>query len=1055
MSENGSVLSRAELVTLVERASNLEERIHGPFVPVDTGVDALVERRLERWRMAVAKGDDAAFQRYLEWRGLDPDRARRVLGAVRWAGGETLPAWAGEVNAVLALLGDPVAPSDAEAAGSVFAPFVARVEAMLRADVVADPAIVSPGVFGELAGALLAWLRVLAGPTLDAELTFRASGLTAATRGQDRAAPLEEFARHLASGGWRELLLEYPALARLLGTAMSNVRSAMRAFLTRFLTDRPAIVETIFSGEDPGALTGVHTRLSDPHNGGQTAIGLVFANGAKLIYKPRSCGLEAAYFDLLAWMNAGGCPVPFRVLRVLDRRSHGWVEWVEHAPCRDAGELRRFAASAGAVLAVAHLLQMNDLHAENLIASGPDAVLVDLETAAAPEALPLSGADAEGAASAAGEALAASVLRSSLLPSEMELAGRPHEIGALVALTGRPPLDPRASPVPLPAEPGEPLPLPVPPAESVEIVAEAFASVYRWLLGRREALLADGGPLAAFGALPVRLVFRNTSVYHAVALRSFQAAALRDGVDRSLELEVLNRPLRHHAGPPPQFPVFRAEVESLERLDVPYFDARTDGDTVVCGDGTVVGGCLRGASYRRVVDRFRAWGESDLALQLDLIRISLAGRGVGALHERGPLEAGHGAGDDAATPPGREPDRDALIGHAAGIVAALRARALAAGDGTVAWVGPVVVPGRSGVRPALLPLGLEDGVGGVVLFLAGFAALTGDGDARRLAGAAWRWIDCLARQESTSVHWPLDAVGSAVYALVRAGELLDDGEPISIAGRMAARWLMGGASSAGGAGAGAGGEAAAAHAVPIVHGLLALAEHGERPGCVDAAVAWGRVAAAAALRGPEPPDVRGDAGVALALARVFRATGDTGALLAAVAAAGRVADRLEATGAACRSAHAGSAVILALELAGRAPDARLVDVATAAARLQGDAVDTLCCGTAGRVDALISLGRLLGDPGLHGVATRRAGHLLGGTGPCDVRPTAPSGGTGEAGGPARHGRRAGHVRPPLRFHPGIPPILWSPALLHGAAGIGYVLLRLAAPATLPAVTLWE
>jgi len=120
--------------------------------------------------------------------------------------------------------------------------------------------------------------------------------------------------------------------------------------------------------------------LSDPHHGGRSVIALRFNSGFKLIYKPRNLGLDVAYGGLLEWLNGRGVRWPFKVLKVLNRGTHGWIEFVEHHPCETKGEAENYHRRAGMLLYLLHVLEGTDCHCENLIACGDHPVLVDLET---------------------------------------------------------------------------------------------------------------------------------------------------------------------------------------------------------------------------------------------------------------------------------------------------------------------------------------------------------------------------------------------------------------------------------------------------------------------------------------------------------------------------------------------------------------------------------------------------------------------------------------------------------------------------------------------------
>ena len=79
-------------------------------------------------------------------------------------------------------------------------------------------------------------------------------------------------------------------------------------------------------------------------------------------------------------LNEQGAPLPFKVLKVLDRSTHGWVEFVEHLPCRDRDEARRYYERAGMLLSLFYVLEGTDCHHQNIIASGEYPVLIDAET---------------------------------------------------------------------------------------------------------------------------------------------------------------------------------------------------------------------------------------------------------------------------------------------------------------------------------------------------------------------------------------------------------------------------------------------------------------------------------------------------------------------------------------------------------------------------------------------------------------------------------------------------------------------------------------------------
>src|SRR5262249_996799 len=140
---------------------------------------------------------------------------------------------------------------------------------------------------------------------------------------------------------------------------------------------------------------------------------------------------------------------------------------------------------------------------------------------------------------------------------------------------------------------------------------------------RRDALLARDGPIGAFRGRPVRFVFRDTRMYGELLRAAGEPHCLRDGRDRSLQLDVLARLLCRESANPGLWPLVAAERAALEQSDIPVFTTRTDARHV---DLTPAGGLEPGferSSYDAVVDRLRTLDDADLRRQVQTIRLTL------------------------------------------------------------------------------------------------------------------------------------------------------------------------------------------------------------------------------------------------------------------------------------------------------------------------------------------------------------------------------------------------------------------------------------------------
>ena len=168
----------------------------------------------------------------------------------------------------------------------------------------------------------------------------------------------------------------------------------------------------------PGLLTGINAGAGDRHRQGRSVIIASFTSGAKVVYKPRSLAVDVHFQELLHWVDERGHHPPFRRARIIDRGTHGWVEFVGAEGCSIARKVRRFYRRQGGYLALLHVLRGTDFHHENLVAAGEHPVLVDVEALYHPELFAMEPA-AEGT-------LRASVLAVGLLPCSRR-AGRSTE----------------------------------------------------------------------------------------------------------------------------------------------------------------------------------------------------------------------------------------------------------------------------------------------------------------------------------------------------------------------------------------------------------------------------------------------------------------------------------------------------------------------------------------------------------------------------------------------------------------------------------------------------
>lgn len=532
------------------------------------------------------------------------------------------------------------------------------------------------------------------------------------------------------------ILSEYPVLARQVVTYLERWACFATEFLGHLCADWDDLRRAFGLGEE-SVLSGLSGNAGDQHRGGRSVLILELGR-SKLVYKPRSLSADIHFQQLLKWLNQRGDHPPFRTLEILDRGSHGWVEFVEAGTCNSEEEVRRFYERQGGYLALLYALQATDFHFENLIASGEHPVLIDLESILQPRLAPTDQGDSDFVAV---NLMGQSVLRVGMLPQRLWGEGESEgvDISGLASVAGQ--LTPRG--VPFWESPGTdemrfsrrrmPIPgkdnRPTLDGREVELlgyvdeIVTGLTKVYRLLERERGALLRAGGPIDQFAGDEIRVILRPTRSYGLLLSESFHPDFLRDGLDRD---RFFDRLWVGTDGRPYLVRAIAAEREDLHQGDIPMFWTRPGSKDLWSSSNRRFAGFFPQAGVERVHTLMTELGEEDLARQVWFIRASLATLGSHADRAARPVSE--------TRAPRSEPARGELLAAARKVGERLESLALRS-RGEANWIGLSLVDAR---RWVLLPLGMDlySGLPGVALFLAYLGSITGEARHTELAREA-------------------------------------------------------------------------------------------------------------------------------------------------------------------------------------------------------------------------------------------------------------------------------------------------------------------------------
>ena len=774
------------------RAATIDELLSDAFEasPDADGDTGLAVRRLAAWRRSSAAGDEALFIRRLARDGLTVPGLRGRLAAVRPTVPGLRPAWIDDATWIEAALQSPAAGDKpmARLAGGPCAfeelllPLVAQAETRLWQGVDAAAADnLSDAARTCLSLGLLEDVSALAAPAVYERFT---KARTAA------AARYDQFVADMKSGGFRRLFEDKPVLLRLLATLTRQWIDSSHEFVLRFAADLPKIGRDLLQSSAASRVAAIESGLSDPHNGGRSARIVRFADGARIVYKPKDLRLDVAWHGLIERLNRADPPIALQAVRSIARDGYGWTEFIDHAECADTDGYARFFSRAGAWLALFHVFAATDMHQENMIACGDHPVPIDLETILQPSADEHKIQDPEGAAfNAAMDIIANSVMTVGLLPaygrsadnSVFAMGGMTADWGARTVIKWNDINSDAMRPAKA-KEPGETnTNLPhvggrhAKFADHIDNFVAGFADYAKFL--RRRVRNANAADLFdGFAGVPVRKVVRPTRFYYMLLERLRDHRSMDDGAVWSAQADFVARLSEWDRESDPLWPLVRAERAALLTLNVPHFVLPSDGGEI--GDASGTSAPTQAASgLARARERLRDFDEREIDWQIEVIREN-SNSILPAAEARPPTASPQEIMVGAA---GAAPSKEMFVAEADRIAAELERYAIRRGPGA-AWIGLDWLGDSEVFQLVCLGPDLYNGAAGIAVFLAAHAATTASETSGELALAAVaqlrknlasRNVARLARALGIGAATGL---GSVVYAFAVMAKCLDNGE---------------------------------------------------------------------------------------------------------------------------------------------------------------------------------------------------------------------------------------------------------------------------------------
>ncbi|MEG4594967.1 type 2 lanthipeptide synthetase LanM [Microcoleus sp. F8_C2] len=439
--------------------------------------------------------------------------------------------------------------------------------------------------------------------------------------------------------GLSELFIQYPVLARLLAVVSEQMVEVAVELLQRLQQDLGALALTFQADNSLGLVNSLLMGLSDLHAESRSVCTIQFDSGLKLVYKPRCFEIDSAFNSLINWVNQTEKTPKVRPIRILQRASYGWSEFIPTADCTDKGQIAKFYQRQGVYAALIYFLGGKDFHWENFIAAGEFPVPVDLEAILAtsihgvPEELmqlpkylyPL------GLSSVLSSCMsffwrAGNYDQILFCGTGINGCGdRPWHTGITVWQgIGTDELQLTRQDINfdfnnnLPRLQGDKIPV----NDYIDEVIQGFFAGYRTLMQHREELLAPQGILAEFCTVTTRSVLRDTNDYSNTLFWSLKPNHLTSGAAFDVALELLYTEISAGSN------ITISELLDEEKRccwqqNIPSYYSSPVSNSIYSSSGVCYELAINQTSFEQMQQRLSEASEEDLIWQSELLRVSL------------------------------------------------------------------------------------------------------------------------------------------------------------------------------------------------------------------------------------------------------------------------------------------------------------------------------------------------------------------------------------------------------------------------------------------------
>ncbi|MFR8870822.1 type 2 lanthipeptide synthetase LanM family protein [Paraclostridium sordellii] len=196
---------------------------------------------------------------------------------------------------------------------------------------------------------------------------------------KDNKIRFEEFLKSTfySKESFLKLFEEYPVAARVATVRTMYLKKNFCKILQNIENDHQEIKKFLMI--DFLNLTEIKLSNGDSHHQGNSVSILEFQD-KRLVYKPKNLKICKSFEKFIDWYTNSSELLPISIPKGIYKDEYTYNEFIMPKFCQNEKEVENFYIRYGYLIALCYLLNLNDLHLENIIAHGEYPVIIDIET---------------------------------------------------------------------------------------------------------------------------------------------------------------------------------------------------------------------------------------------------------------------------------------------------------------------------------------------------------------------------------------------------------------------------------------------------------------------------------------------------------------------------------------------------------------------------------------------------------------------------------------------------------------------------------------------------